>query len=43
MIGVVPVKIAGDESITSVSNKIHKNFILLKIAKILLKKFLLLK
>ncbi len=41
--GVVPVKIAGDVSITSVSNKIHKNFLLLKIGKILLKKFLLIK
>ena len=37
MIGVVPVKIAGDVSITSVSNKIHKNFLLLKIANFYLK------
>ena len=43
MIGVVPIEIAGDVSITSVSDKIHKNFVFLKIAKISFKKFLLFK
>ena len=35
--GVVPVKIASDESITSVSDKVHKIFLLLKIANFYLK------
>ena len=38
-IGVVPVKIASDDSITCVSDKIHKNFVFLKIGKIYLKSF----
>ena len=34
MNGVVPIEIGSDDSITSVSDKNHKNFVLLKIAKI---------